>query len=285
MINYTVPSWVKQVNLPFKSYEEIPALIFEELNIVLDKIQNAAPLITIIIAAYNEEVNILRCITSLSKTKCKLPFEILVVNNNSADHTQDALNRIHVRQLFQPIQGCGPARQLAQENAKGKYILLADSDCLYPPEWMDEMMKVLQQTGVACVYGRYSFIPEPGYDRWQLYTLEKMKDAIAAVRHFKRPYLNAFGISMGYVKAYGLKAGYIMHNTRGDDGRLAFDMMKYGSIKQVKSNKARPWTSPRTLDRDGSFYKAITNRITREAGRFFTLLKGEKPHDTKKSNN
>ncbi|MET3114119.1 glycosyltransferase involved in cell wall biosynthesis [Pedobacter sp. CG_S7] len=285
MINYTVPSWVKEVNLPFKSYFEIPNPIFEDLNAALDRLQSTEPLITIIIAAYNEEVNILRCITSLSKTKCKLPFEILVVNNNSADHTQDTLNRIHVRQLFQPIQGCGPARQMAQENAKGKFILLADSDCLYPPEWMDEMMKVLQQPGVACVYGRYSFIPEPGYARWQLYMLEKMKDAIAGVRHLKRAYLNAFGISMGYVKAYGLKAGYIMHNTRGDDGRLAFDMMKYGSIEQVKSNNARPWTSPRTLDRDGSFYKAITNRITREAGRFFTLLKSEKPHDTKKSAN
>ncbi len=283
--NYKVPKWVNEVNLTFNTYKDIPESAFDELNIKLDRLQHHEPLVSIIIAAFNEETNIFRCINSLSNTTFKQPFEIIVVNNNSTDHTQDTIDRIHVRKLFQPIQGCGPARQLAQENARGTYILLADADCLYPAAWMDEMMKVLQQPGVACVYGRYSFIPESGYSRAQLYMLEKMKDVIAGYRHLKRPYLNAFGISMGYVKEFGLKAGYVMHNVRGDDGRLAFDMMKYGRILQVKSNRARPWTGPRTLDRDGSFYKAITNRVIIEFKRLFTMLKSEKPHDTKSSSN
>src|SRR5690606_12626695 len=146
--------------------------------------------------------------------------------------------RLHVRKLFQEIQGCGPARQLGQENAKGKYILLADADCLYPDCWLNEMMKVLTQPGVVCVYGRYSFISEERYPRWKLYSLEKMKDIIAEIRHLKRPYLNAYGISMGYVKEYGLKVGYVMYKIWGDDGRLCFDLMSYGKVKQVRSNKA-----------------------------------------------
>jgi len=285
MINYKVPNWVKEVNLNFDSYETIPSRVFDDVNTKLDRLQNGEPLVTVIIAAYNEEINILRCLNSLSNTNYQQPIEFIVVNNNSSDHTQDTLDRLNVRKLFQPIQGCGPARQMGQEHARGKYILLADADCLYPTMWMDEMMKVLQQPGVACVYGRYSFIPEAGYSRSQLYLLESMKDVIAAFRHIKRPYLNAFGISMGYVKEYGLKAGYVMHNIRGEDGRLAFDMMKYGRIEQVKSNRARPWTGPRTLERDGSFYKALGNRVKIEFKRFFTMLKSEKPHDTKSSGN
>jgi glycosyltransferase involved in cell wall biosynthesis len=285
MTNYVVPAWVEELNLDYKNYNDVPNSFFKELNSRLDRVQSKTPLVSIIIAAYNEEINVLRCINSLSYSKTNIPFEIIVVNNNSADRTKDSINSMHIRGLFQPIQGCGPARQLAQENANGKYILLADADCLYPAGWIEEMMKVLQQENVVCVYGRYSFIPEKGFSRMQLYLLEKLKDAAAEFRHLKRPYLNAFGISMGYVKEYGLKEGFIMHNIRGDDGRLAFDLMKHGVIKQVKSMDARPWTAPRTLQRDGSFYKAISNRIIIELKRGVTMLKKETPHDTKKSTN
>lgn len=280
-----IPAWIKDVNLPFATYDEISQSIIEEVNKNLDARMSSEPLVTILIAAYNEEVNVLRCICSLSRLETSIPFEILVVNNNSTDRTQDTLDSLHVRNIFQPIQGCGPARQLGQENARGKYILLADADCLYPQTWADEMMNVLQQANVACVYGRYSFLPEPGYPRWQLYILERMKDVIASYRQIKRPYLNTYGISMGYVKEYGLKAGYVMTNIRGEDGRLAFDMMKYGKIKPVKSESARPWTGPRTLDRDGSFMKALSNRVVRELKRSFQMLKAEKDHNTKTSTN
>jgi len=280
-----VPDWIEKVNFSYKSYEEIPQHIFDSVNENLDRIIKPNPLVTILIAAYNEEVNIIRCLSSLARMKTIIPLEIIVIDNNSKDRTQQTLKRLHVTALFQVIQGCGPARQIGQETAKGKYILTADADCLYPDTWVDEMMKVLQKPGTACVYGRYSFIPEPGYPRWQLSMLEKMKDIISEYRHMKRPYLNAYGISMGYVKEYGLKAGYIMVNVRGDDGRLAFDMMKYGKILQVKSDTARPWTGPRTLDRDGSFTKAIVNRVGRELKRSLKMLRSEKAHDTRVSLN
>lgn len=280
-----IPDWIKEVNLPYNNYEEVSESDINQINERLDRKISNKPVVTILIAAYNEEVNILRCICSLSKTTTNIPFEIMVVNNNSTDRTQEMLSRLHVRKGFQPIQGCGPARQLGQENANGEYILLADADCLYPAEWVDEMMKVLREPGVVCVYGRYSFLPEPGYPRWQLYMLERMKDVIASYRQIKRPYLNTYGISMGYLKKFGLKAGYVMVNVRGDDGRLAFDMMKYGSIKPVKSNSARPWTGPRTLARDGSFAKALANRLIIELKRSFQMLKAEKEHDTKTSKN
>lgn len=282
----SIPTWInEEVNLTYKSYEEIPTGVFDAINKRLDRLQRSNPVATILIAAYNEETNILRCISSLSLMKTDLPIEIIVVDNNSKDNTQKTLGRLHIKSLFQPIQGCGPARQLGQENAKGKYIILADADCLYPSTYVDEIMKVLQKPGTACVYGRYSFIPEPRYPRWQLFMLEKMRDVIAAYRHLKRPYLNCLGISMGYVKEFGLRAGYITKNVRGDDGRLAFDMMQYGKIAAVKSSGASPWTGPRTLDRDGSFAQAITIRIVREIKRSYKMLSKQKAHDTKTSTN
>lgn len=279
------PKWLNPLKFDYPSYEEVPPVVFKKINEKLDNLQSDKPLVSILIAAWNEEVNIIHCIASLANMKTKIPLEIVVVNNNSTDKTQQTLDSLHVKTYFQKIQGWGPARQMGLENARGKFVLLADADCFYPETWVDEMINVLDQPGIVCVYGRYSFISEPGYPRWKLFFLEKLKDLIAEVRHLKRPYLNAYGISMGYVTEYGLKVGYVMHKIRGEDGRLCFDLMKYGKVKQMKSNSARVWTSPRTLQQDGSFSKALFNRLTKESKRFFTLFKPREPHDTKTSAN
>jgi len=282
---FSNPEWLANFNYPYAKYEDIPASVFDEINLNLDKVQGEDPLVSVVIAAWNEEVNVLNCVASLSKSKTTVPFEIIVINNNSTDRTQDTLDRLHIKSFFQGIQGWGPARQLGLEKARGNYVLLADADCFYPERWVDEMVKGLQEPGVVCVYGRYSFIAEPGYPRWKFYLLEKMKDTVAELRHLKRPYLNAFGISMGYVREYGLKAGYVMRKIRGEDGRMCFDLMQYGKVKQVKSGKARVWTGPRTLQQDGSFSKAVLIRVTKELKRFSSMFVPHPPHDTKTSTN
>jgi cellulose synthase/poly-beta-1,6-N-acetylglucosamine synthase-like glycosyltransferase len=282
---FTNPSWVHKFKFTYKNFSEIPQSEFYNINKQLDNIQSNEPLVSIIISAWNEEINILSCVASLAKTETDLPIEIIVINNNSSDRTQDTIDQLHVVRLFQPIQGCGPARQLGQETAKGKYVLLADADCLYPKSWVSEMTKELQRPGTVCVYGRYSFLSENEFPRWKLFALEKMKDIISEVRHIKRPYLNAYGISMGYVKEYGLKVGYVMYKIWGDDGRLCFDLMQYGKVRQVKSFRARPWTGPRTLQRDGSFSQALKARVWKEVSRFSSMFTPHPPHDTKTSVN
>jgi len=279
------PKWLQEFQFPYQGFEAIPEAIFSSVNDDLDRMQTDAPLVSIIIAAWNEEVNILRCIASLSKTKTTIPLEIIVVNNNSTDNTAQTLEQLHVKTFFQGIQGWGPARQKGMEKAKGKYILLADADCYYPENWVNEMVAALQKDGVACVYGRYAFISEPGYPRWKLFLLEKMKDVIAEVRHFKRPYLNAYGMSMGFCREYGMKIGFVMHKIRGEDGRMCFDLMQYGKVIQVKSGKAVVWTNPRSIQQDGSFTRAVGNRIVREIKRFSSMFVPRRPHDTKTSTN
>lgn len=278
------PDWLQQHEFPFTSLDEVPQSVFDEINARLDQKISAEPLVSIMVIAYNEEINVLRCVSTLSKLRTTIPFEIVAVNNKSTDRTQETMDRLHIKNFFQPIQGCGPARQMGQEMAIGKYMLLADADCFYPTNWLDEMMKVLQQTGVVCVYGRYSFIASSQLPRWQLTLHESLKDIIAEFRHYKRPYLNAYGISMGYVREAGLKAGYMMHNrTWGEDGRLCFDMMPYGQVRQMKVSSARVWTGTRTLAKDGTLWQAFRKRARKEFGRAFSYLTPLAPHDTKTS--
>lgn len=279
------PDWIKDHNYAFENFDQIPKSQFDSINKSLDKITGDNPRVTILIAAWNEEINILRCISSISKTEFDFPIEIIVVNNNSNDLTQKTIDNLHVKGMFEKIQGCGPARQLGQLSAKGKYVLLADADCFYPPCWVKEMTDILARKDIVCVYGRYSFISEPGFPRWKLYLLEKMKDIIAEFRQINRPYFNAYGISMGYVKEFGLKVGFINDNFWGDDGQLCLGLMKYGKIRQVRSNKARAWTGVRTLQRDGhSFSQALSARITKELKRFFNNFNSKLPADSFKKN-
>ncbi|GAB3538514.1 glycosyltransferase family A protein [Pontibacter brevis] len=281
---FKVPAWVKKHQYNYKSFEEIPSAVFDEINRKLDKVQSKSPEVSIVIPAWNEEINVLRCVASLAEIKTKIPFEIIVVNNNSTDRTQDTIDNLHVKGLFEGTQGSGPARQTGQENAAGKYILSADADCLYPSCWVDEMIKVLRKPGVVCVYGRYSFISEKGFPRWKLFLLEKMKDVIAEFRHLNRPYFNAYGISMGYIKEYGLKVGIIRTRFLGEDGKLCLDLMPYGKVLQVRSNKARAWTGPRALQRHGNFSEALMLRINKEIKRFmdnFHSRLAHDPHDKK----
>lgn len=279
------PNWINKNLLQIENFNSLNEDIYSDINNRLNKLNSSNPEVSIIISAWNEEINIVRCIDSLSKLQTDRPFEIIVVNNNSKDRTQQSIDQLHIKKLYQPIQGCGPARQLGQEQARGKYILLADADCLYPPQWLELMIRELKKENVICVYGRYSFLTETKWLRFKLSIYELLKDLIAEIRHWKRPYLNAYGISMGYVKEAGLKTGFIQHNTWGDDGRLAFDMMKYGKIKQVKSAKARVWTSYRSLLRDGSLSKAFYTRVLKEFLRIGDYFEKKKDHDTHTSTN
>ncbi len=273
------PSWIETRLLQCKSLDEIPVEIFDRINARLSK-QTATPVVSVVIPAWNEEVNIVRTLDSLSKSRTTFPFEIIVVNNNSTDRTQEALDQLpNVKSIFQPIKGCGPARQIGQENAQGKYILMADADCFYPQNWIQKMVKALEKKNVALVYGRYSFLGTREMPRWKLAIYEFLHDGIAEVRHVKRPCVNAVGMSMGYVKDLGLKAGFVKTPVRGEDGRLCFLLREMGKIDQVRDRSIRVWTLPRTLAKDGSLFFAMITRIVKELTRLFQYFYKQKAHN------
>ena len=176
------PEWIDRHLLGASKLEDFSDETFDAANRRLVGLVSRRPIVSVIIAAYNEEANIVRCLDSLSKSDSKYPIEIIVVDNNSKDRTHEAVNRFMVRYAHQPIPGCGVARQLGLEIARGKYVLTADADTLYPPEWIDEMMSELLRPGVACVYGRHSFLSDEQTPRWQLAIYEWLGDRLMAAR-------------------------------------------------------------------------------------------------------
>ena len=143
MLSLSNPEWISKYEFPYTNFSQIPESVFTEINKNLNIRASKQPQVSILIAAWNEEINILRSVASLAEMETEIPFEIIVINNNSIDNTQLTIDKLQVKSLFQQKQGTGPARQLGQENALGKYILLADADCFYPKKWLDEMISIL----------------------------------------------------------------------------------------------------------------------------------------------
>jgi glycosyltransferase involved in cell wall biosynthesis len=279
------PRWINAELQSYNRLKDVPPHLFDEINQRLSKMTSAEPFVSVVIPAFNEEVNVVRCIDSLSKNITSFKTEIIIVDNNSTDSTREALGKLNVRSLFQPIQGCGPARQLGQEHAGGKYILMADADCLYPPRWIEKMTKSLMSAGVVCVYGAYSFMGTATVPRWKLSLYESARNVMKALRHVNRPHINALGMSMGYLKELGLKVGFIQKNIRGEDGRFCFELHQIGKVKHVDDTDALVWTSPRTLEKEGRLLKAFSVRVLLELTRLHHYLFPQAPHDVTKGKN
>src|ERR1700743_1044042 len=68
------------------------------------------PDISIVMPAYNEEENIIPTLTSLCNNIIDLSVEIIVVNNNSSDKTEELVKACGIRCILETTQGITPAR-------------------------------------------------------------------------------------------------------------------------------------------------------------------------------
>jgi len=119
------------------------------------------PLVTIMIAARNEEKNIMACLRSVDQlTYPKDRLEVLVGNDHSEDCTQELIAHfIRDKPWFQLVNighnlgnAQGKANVLAQltRQAKGEYFFFTDADIQLPRHWVESMLEGFdRQTGVV----------------------------------------------------------------------------------------------------------------------------------------
>jgi glycosyltransferase involved in cell wall biosynthesis len=276
MLHLSLPKWVKQHYLEFNSIDDVPEEVFERIRKGFERLKTEQPLVSIVVIAYNEEKTILKSLSSLSSLVSKYPIEIIVSNNNSKDRTQEILDRCGVQSVFQPLQGVGFARDAGLQIAKGTYHLCADADSIYPPSFVDEMIKPMMDGSAKCVYGRVSFLPDGNKSRPVLALYEIFKDIAIGLRAIKRPELVAGGASLGFFTQQAKEIGWRTDVRRGEDGQMVLAIKRTGAIVMVKSAKSRIWTTARTLDADGSFFNMVWKRIKKEFSRisfYFTSYK------------
>lgn len=79
-----------------KSFDEISDDSIRKVKRQLKERQNDSPLVSVVLIAHNEERHLISCIWSLSENHCHFPIEIIAVNNNSTDKTEEVLKSLGV---------------------------------------------------------------------------------------------------------------------------------------------------------------------------------------------
>lgn len=237
----------KYLSIYGKSIEEIPDSVLDEIKTNLANKQSQEPLVSVVVIAYNEERRLAACLWSLSELQTKYPIEILGVNNNSKDRTEEVYQRLGLPYYNELKQSPGFARKCGLENAKGKYHFCIDADTFYPPRYVDLMMSKLAQPDVSCVSSFWSFFPDENHSRLGLFLFEMIRDLFLFVQHFKRPELCVRGMVFAFNAEYARQVKIRTDIRRGEDGSLALSLKPYGRIAFLYNRKARPVTGYGTI--------------------------------------
>ncbi len=271
---FTFPKWVQRHNIEFAKFEDIPLSLIAHIRENLAQFRVEYPEVSIVIPAYNEERDLLRTVSSLSELRLPFKTELIIVNNNSTDKTQMLLDALGIRSVFEKKQGISRARQAGLEAARGSYILNADADSIYPPDWGKDFVETLQkQPDVAVVYGRYSFIPSKELSRRYLGLHEWAAETALSLRSKDMEAASVMGFNFAYRKADALAVGGFKHDLnrgvtlRSEDGWMALELNKLGEIRLLK-NTPRVWTSNRRIVADGSIWNAFWRRAKRYFSEF-----------------
>jgi glycosyltransferase involved in cell wall biosynthesis len=113
------------------------------------------PFVSVIIPVYNGEKTLEKCLNSVLNQDYP-HYEVIIVDNNSNDKTKEIIIKVEskkVKYLFEKRIGRGAARNLGERKAKGNIILMTDSDCIVPNNWIKEMIKPIIIGNFSCVQG------------------------------------------------------------------------------------------------------------------------------------
>jgi len=248
------------------SYHSKDALA--DVNKAYSNLLKGKPEVSIVMPAYNEEENIVPTLASLCNNTTSRSVEIIVVNNNSKDNTENLVKACGVTCILETTQGITPARNAGLAHATGKFILNADADTIYPKDWIEEMIKPLANNAdVAITYGRFSFIPVGSTGRYTYFFYEYFSDLSKLYnKHFKTEAVNVYGFNSGFRREQGLQVDGFNHPPgSNEDGYLALKLNKkgFGKLFRVTSPKAIVWTTDRRIHIDGGLRKGLAKRIKR----------------------
>ena len=183
----------------------------------------------------------------MSELQTKYPIEILGVNNNSKDKTEEVYRRLALPYYNEVRQSPGYARQCGLDHSKGKYYFCIDADTLYPCHYVDLMMTKLVCPEVSCVSSFWSFAPDDNHSRIGLLFYELIRDMFLYVQHFKRPELCVRGMVFAFKADYAKQVKIRTDILRGEDGSLALSLKSYGEIAFLYNYRSRPITGYGTI--------------------------------------
>lgn len=110
---------------------------------------------SVVIPTYNRKDKLIKCLDALNmQTLSKSKFEVLVVDDASNDGTYEVLKKHDVKVFrLKKNSGRSVARNFGVSQAKGKYVVFTDSDCIVPNDWLQKIYSVYEKYDDAAGVG------------------------------------------------------------------------------------------------------------------------------------
>ncbi|UOB17674.1 glycosyltransferase [Abyssalbus ytuae] len=123
-----------------------------------------------IIPVYNRPDEVDELLESLSEQHFIKPFEVVIVEDGSAISSQEIVEKykekLQISYYYKENSGPGDSRNYGMRRAKGNYYLILDSDCILPPQYLNEVEHSLKLKYVDCFGG-----PDAAHDSFS--TIQK----------------------------------------------------------------------------------------------------------------
>jgi glycosyltransferase involved in cell wall biosynthesis len=121
------------------------------------------PVISVVVAARNEESVISECLNALANQRISVPFEVVVVDNNSTDLTFVLARKFPCKIVRESKPDQLAAKRSGVEAARGRIIVILDADCVPGETWLSSIYSAMTNTkhspvAVTCCY-KYVGLP------------------------------------------------------------------------------------------------------------------------------
>lgn len=221
------------------------------------------PMITIMIPAHNEEVMIESTITYLFERLNYTNFEILVMNDGSADETATIIKRLEQRfprlRMIEIVKNKGKAHafNIGMYFAKGDYILSNDADTIPEPDALMKYMNYfihdrdLNTSAVTAnmdVQNRTKLIGKSQTVEFSS-IVGVIKRSQSAVNDSMYAYS---GANTMYRKSFLIDVGGFRQNRATEDISIAWDHQMIGAVPRFAPNIVFHMNVPETI---GDLYK------------------------------
>jgi len=148
--------------------------------------------LSIIIAAYNVEKLIEKCVLSSFEEKTIDQVEILVVDDGSTDQTQQILDHLqttipNLKIIHQKNSGLGASRNIGLRSAKGTYVWMIDGDDFLEPDIIKVILENIKENNdIYCV--NYNVTNQNGHVLSKAYPNHYLPNVISGTQYYQVNY-------------------------------------------------------------------------------------------------
>ncbi len=125
--------------------------------------------LTFALCSYNRADRLKKLLPIMRQQECPIPFEILVIDNNSTDNTHDVVmslvseSGVPIRYVHEPVQGIPYARNRAiEESLNSEILVFIDDDEIPLPGLLAGAVDAIENEQADCAGGRVNVLFQPG---------------------------------------------------------------------------------------------------------------------------